>query len=63
VPGAAVVGYPHALPVTIAFAEPVAFTFPVAVPLVLDLDQSAREPDHYGSQPAGDRAAAYAERQ
>jgi hypothetical protein len=60
VPGAAVVGYPHDLPVAIAFAEPFAFTFPVAVPLALD--QSAREPYRHG-QPAADRAACYAERQ
>jgi hypothetical protein len=45
VPGAAVVEYPHALPVTIAVAAPFAFTFPVAVPLALD--QYAREPDRH----------------
>jgi hypothetical protein len=63
VPGAAVAGYAHALPVTIAFAAPFAFTLSVAVPLALDQpapDQSAREP--YRQQPAADRAAADGER-
>ena len=41
-PGAAVVGYSHALPVTIVFAEPFALAFPVAFDQ--SADQSVRDP-------------------
>ena len=51
-PGAAVVGYSHALPVTIVFAEPFALAFPVAFDQ--SADQSVRDPyrgAHFAREP------------